>query len=88
VYTYDHLALALTWAASCVLAARSRPAARRIVLIGLVISASILPWVVYVASINEESDTPNAVAPLLAALVLAVAIRLAPPGVEETLEGR
>src|SRR5204862_3048366 len=30
VYTYDHLALALTWAVTCVLAARSAPAGRRI----------------------------------------------------------
>ena len=28
VYTYDHLALALTWAVTCVLAARSTPSAR------------------------------------------------------------
>ncbi|HEV2010958.1 MAG TPA: glycosyltransferase family 87 protein [Candidatus Limnocylindria bacterium] len=79
VYTYDHLALALTWASTCVLAARSRPAARRLILAALVITASVAPWVVYALTITEESDTPNAVAPLLAALVLAVAIHLAPP---------
>jgi len=84
VYTYDHLPLALTWAATCVLAARSRPAARRLVLVALVITASVAPWVVYVLSVSKESDTPNAVAPLLAALVLAVAVRLAPPSGETT----
>ena len=88
VYTYDHLALALTWAATCVFAARSRPAARRLVLAALVIAASVAPWVLYVLSVSEESDTPNAVAPLLAALVLAFAVRLAPPGGEATNEWR
>jgi len=78
VYTYDHLALALTWAVTCVLAARSAPAGRRIVLIALVTTASFIPWAVYVANFSAESDTPNAVAPLLAALVLALAVRLAP----------
>ena len=78
VYTYDHLALALTWAVTCVLAARSAPAARRVVLLALVTTASFIPWAVYVANFSAESDTPNAVAPLLAGLVLALAIRLAP----------
>ena len=78
VYTYDHLALALTWAVTCVLAARSRPAPRRLILAALVITASVAPWLVYVLSVGEDSDTANAIAPLLAALVLAVAVRLAP----------
>jgi hypothetical protein len=69
-YSYDHLLLVLPWAVIAAAAAREPGRRRRLLLAGLVGAAVLLPWSIFVLTFESGSDTPNAVVPALAALLV------------------
>lgn len=78
-YSYDHLFLLLPWAVVAAAAARSTGRQRRLVLSALVGVAIILPWAIFVATVDTGGDTLNAIVPALTAiLATAVLPRRAP----------
>ncbi|MBI2773146.1 MAG: DUF2029 domain-containing protein [Chloroflexi bacterium] len=73
--SYDHLLLALPWAYIARDAAALLPLARATALAGLVVCASVLPWVLYAAAFPGR-DSWNALTPALTVLLLAATTRV------------
>jgi hypothetical protein len=78
VWSYDFLVLALPWGAALVIA-DSLPEPRRSVAVGLaVVAASLVPWSFYALALTRGQENLSALVPVLAALAVAMAIRLRP----------
>jgi len=69
-YSYDHLLLVLPWAVVAAAAARETGRRRWLLLAALVGAAVLVPWTIFVLTFESGSDTPNAVVPALAALLV------------------
>lgn len=74
VWTYDHLLLAVPWAATLAIAARLGARGRPL-RYALVLVAVVLPWSAFVVAFLRVSETHAAVVPALSALLLALALR-------------
>lgn len=73
---YDHLVLVLPWAASLAIAMRSTSRSRVALQLALLGSASLLPWILFAVWQRGGTATIGAIVPIVAALVLASALRL------------
>jgi hypothetical protein len=75
-WSYDFVALALSWAFVVAQAARSDAPARYGLLVALLITASLLPWSLYAIAFQRGVETLSATVPLAAALLVAAAARM------------
>jgi len=76
VWSYDHLLLALPWAATLAIAVGHRTGRGRLLVVATILGASFAPWVAYAVSIVRVSETLSAAIPAMSALLLATALRL------------
>ena len=76
VWSYDHLLLVLPWAATLAIGASAGPRGHRPLIIGVVLVASLLPWVAWAVALARLSETHAAAVPALSALLLAFALRV------------
>ncbi len=74
-WSYDHLVLAVSWAAVLAVAARSTARLRWALLGATVLLASVLPWILYAVAFTRGDETLSAVIPALTAALTALALR-------------
>lgn len=76
ISSYDHLVLVLPWATTLTLAMRVAGAARGLLLLGILASASLLPSILFADSMTGGSPTWSVAVPISAALLLGSALRV------------
>ena len=76
VWSYDHLLLVLPWAATLAIGASAGLRGHWPLIIGVVLVASLVPWVAWAVALARLSETHAAVVPALSALLLAFALRV------------
>lgn len=80
VWSYDFLVLALPWGAALAMADRLREPIRGAAVVMAVIAASLVPWAFYAFALTRGQENQSAFVPVVAALAVAIAIRLREAG--------
>ena len=79
-WSYDFLVLALPWGVAIALADRLPPARRASLLALTAFVAALLPWSLYAFAFTRGQETLSAVVPVAAAMCVALAVAVQPPG--------
>ena len=78
-WSYDFLVLIFPWSFVLARAERARPLVRRALIASLVLVASPLAWVLYLAAFARGTETLSALVPALTAVVVAASLRVTDP---------
>ncbi|MBI2773139.1 MAG: hypothetical protein HYX56_01410 [Chloroflexi bacterium] len=77
MWSYDFLVLAFPWAVTLAAAQQASAPSRPLILFGLAVVASVLPWSLYAVGLERGQETLSALIPAATAILAAIALRRA-----------